>query len=67
MSDLLDIVPRQDSIPLSQIVFDEVIYPRKTHDPVLVQRYVGVLDQIEATGKRLAIASDNKACLPEKT
>jgi DNA methylase len=40
---------------LSQIVFDEALYPRKEHDPVLVQRYTACLEAIEAAGHCLAI------------
>jgi hypothetical protein len=47
-------------VRLSEIVFDEVVYPRKEHDPALVQRYAGVLDEIEAKGSYIAVASDNK-------
>ena len=41
--------------PLSQIVFDEALYPRKEHDPALVQRYTACLEAIEAAGHCLAI------------
>jgi len=40
---------------LSTIAFDEALYPRKEHDPVLVQRYSLCLDEIEAAGNCLAI------------
>ena len=52
--------PRLDEIKLSDVVFDEVVYPRKDHDPVLVQRYAQVMDEIEAKQAFIAIASDNK-------
>ena len=52
--------PTIEEINLSDIVFDEVVYPRSDHDPVLVQRYAGVLDEIEASQKYIAIAADNK-------
>jgi len=31
--------PEIRTIRLSDVIFDEVIYPRRDHDPVLVQRY----------------------------
>jgi len=52
--------PTIDEILLSEIVFDEVIYPRKDHDPVLVQRYETVLEEIEAAQKFIAVSADNK-------
>lgn len=52
--------PTIDEILLSEVVFDEVIYPRKDHDPVLVQRYATVLAEIEASQKYISVAADNK-------
>lgn len=52
--------PQIAQVKLSEIIFDEVIYPRKDHDPVLVQRYAEVMAEIEAAQKYLAIASDKK-------
>ena len=52
--------PTIDEIKLSEVKFDEVIYPRKDHDPVLVQRYADVLDEIEAGQKYIAVSADNK-------
>lgn len=52
--------PTVAEVSLSDIVFDEVIYPRKDHDPVLVQRYAGVLDEIEARQKYMSVSADNK-------
>lgn len=49
-----------EEIQLSDIVFDEVIYPRKDHDPLLVQRYADVLDEIEARQKYISVSADNK-------
>ncbi len=43
---------------LSTIRFDEALYPRKDHDPQLVQRYSTCLDAIEAAGCYLAITRD---------
>ena len=51
--------PTVAEVSLSDIVFDEVIYPRKDHDPVLVQRYAGVLDEIEARQKYMSVSADN--------
>lgn len=52
--------PTIAEIPLSEVVFDEVVYPRKDHDPVLVQRYADVLDEIEARQQYISVAADNK-------
>uniref|UniRef100_A0A6H1Z970 Putative methyltransferase n=1 Tax=viral metagenome TaxID=1070528 RepID=A0A6H1Z970_9ZZZZ len=52
--------PELKTIRLSEVVFDEVIYPRKDHDPALVQRYVDVLGEIEAAQKYIAVSSDFK-------
>ena len=52
--------PELKTVKLSQIVFDEVVYPRKDHDPVLVQRYAEVIEEIEAARKYICIASDMK-------
>src|SRR5438034_2738249 len=52
--------PQLDEVRLSKIIFDEVIYPRKEHDPSLVQRYAAVLDEIEAKAQYMAVAADNK-------
>lgn len=47
-------------IKLSKIVFDPVVYPRKDHNPVLVQRYVAVLEEIESRQHFICIGADNK-------
>lgn len=52
--------PVLDEMKLSEVVFDEVVYPRKDHDPALVQRYAQVIDEIEAKQAFIAVASDNK-------
>jgi DNA methylase len=52
--------PKLEEIRLSEIDFDEVIYPRKSHDPALVQKYVSVLDEIEAKQRFISVAADNK-------
>lgn len=52
--------PTIEEVKLSDVVFDEVIYPRKDHDPALVQRYAQVLDEIEAKQAFIALSTDNK-------
>lgn len=52
--------PEIKTIRLSEIIFDEVIYPRRDHDPVLVQRYADVIEEIEAAHKYIAVAADMK-------
>lgn len=46
------------SVKLSEIVFSEPLYPRKGHDPALVQRYAGCMDEIEARGNLVALSTD---------
>jgi predicted transcriptional regulator len=48
------------TVKLSDIIFDELIYPRQAHDPALVQRYTDCIDAIEAQGKYISISQDNK-------
>lgn len=49
----------QTTVKLSQIVFDEGLYPRvEGHDPATVQTYVRDMDQIEAAGKLISINAD---------
>ena len=55
---LSPLAPTLVQVRLSEISFDEVVYPRKDHDPVLVQRYATVLDEIEAKQRYIAIATD---------
>jgi len=45
-------------VALSSIVYDETIYPRKAHDPALVQRYAETLEVIEAAGRYIELAPD---------
>ncbi|KKW13319.1 MAG: ParB domain protein nuclease [Candidatus Gottesmanbacteria bacterium GW2011_GWB1_49_7] len=45
-------------IPLSQVIFDPNVYPRKKHDPALVQRYAECLEVIEARGNFICVAKD---------
>lgn len=52
--------PNIDEIKLSEVIFDSVIYPRKNHDPALVQKYAEVLPEIELKQNFISVASDNK-------
>jgi transposase len=52
--------PELKTIKLSDIIFDEVIYPRRTHDPILVQQYADTLEQIEIEGRFISVSSDMK-------
>ena len=52
--------PEVKTIRLSDVTFDEVIYPRRSHDPALVQRYVEVIDEIEAAQRFIAVSADLK-------
>lgn len=45
-------------VKLSQIVFDEAVYPRKAHDPALVAKYADCIENIEAAGKYISVATD---------
>lgn len=45
-------------VPLSSIVFNDKLYPRKQHDPSLVQRYALVIEEIEARHNYMSIAAD---------
>lgn len=51
-------VPTERRVMLSEVVFNESIYPRKTHDPNLVQQYVRCLDEIEARARYMSVSSD---------
>jgi predicted DNA-binding protein YlxM (UPF0122 family) len=48
----------EKSIKLKDIKFDTNIYPRKTHDPSLVQKYFDCLEQIEAKHNYIAVSED---------
>lgn len=52
--------PEMKTVRLSEVVFDEVIYPRHDHDPALVQRYADCLDEIDACQKFISLAADMK-------
>jgi hypothetical protein len=43
--------PELKTVKLSEIKFDDVIYPRKHHDPILVQKYADDIHEIEAGAK----------------
>ena len=46
------------NIKLSDIVFNERIYPRKKHDPILVQQYADVIEEIENRGNYISVSND---------
>lgn len=50
--------PERRGVKLSEVVFDQAIYPRKTHSPALVQRYAECIDSIEARGNFISVAAD---------
>lgn len=50
--------PEIKMMRLSEVRFDQTIYPRRTHDPALVQRYATVMEQIESLNRFIAVASD---------
>ena len=52
--------PELKTVKLSEIIFDEVIYPRSGHDPVLVQRYAEHIEEIEAARKFISVSADMK-------
>jgi hypothetical protein len=52
--------PELITLKLSEIVFDEEIYPRAAHDPALVQQYTETLDEIEALSRFVVLSADNK-------
>jgi DNA-binding XRE family transcriptional regulator len=55
----ISIQPVREQVLLSQIIFDEGLYPRVDgHDPATVQTYVRDMDQIEAAGKLISINAD---------
>ena len=56
----MSVNPEIKTINISDIVFDEIVYPRKDHDPILVQKYAEVLDEIEASQKFISVSSDMK-------
>ena len=48
------------TMKLSELVFDETIYPREIHDPAKVQEYALHIDKIEDAENYIAIDSDNR-------
>ena len=50
--------PLVKKVLLSKIVFDGDVYPRKEHDPKLVQQYANDIEEIETTGHYMSVASD---------
>jgi hypothetical protein len=55
-----DAGPERRTIKLSDVIFDEVIYPRQKHDPALVQQYADDIEQIEADAKFISVSADLK-------
>ena len=53
-------MPLLEEIKLTDVVFDEALYPRKEHDPVLVQKYADCIEAIEIAGKFIALTTDRK-------
>ena len=50
--------PVVKKIKLSEIVIDEDIYPRRKHDPILVQKYTNDIEVIERSGKYISVSTD---------
>lgn len=50
--------PITTDIRLSDIRFNESLYPRKEHDPALVQQYAENLKEIEGRGNYIAVSKD---------
>lgn len=46
------------TVNLSDVVFNQALYPRKTHDSNKVQEYAERLDQIEAKQRFISVSSD---------
>ena len=53
-------IPEVKAVRLSAVIFDEVIYPRKNHDPALVQKYADAIEEIEAAQKFISLSEDMK-------
>lgn len=53
-----DVVPEKKNVKLSEVIFDKSIYPRKEHDPQLVQQYAENMNAIEAAGHYICVAQD---------
>lgn len=52
------VTPEIKTVQLSSIIFDKNIYPRKEHDPTLVQRYTECMESIEAQKNLISLTSD---------
>ncbi|HUY32859.1 MAG TPA: DNA methyltransferase [Pirellulales bacterium] len=52
--------PTHETRKLAEIVFDEALYPRREHDPAIVQRYASSIESIEAAGKYISLTHDNR-------
>jgi hypothetical protein len=50
--------PQVHLVKLSEVRFDEEVYPRQAHDPALVQRYATCLEQIEAEHHYITLSTD---------
>jgi len=50
--------PSRQTVKLSEVKFDESIYPRQQHDPQLVQQYAENMEAIEAAGHYICVAQD---------
>lgn len=50
--------PERKTVKLAEIVFNESIYPRKNHDPSLVQKYFDCIDEIESRNNLICVAED---------
>ena len=55
-----EMIPELRTIKLSDVIFDEVVYPRQEHDPALVLQYADDIEQIDAQGKFISVATDMK-------
>ncbi len=50
--------PEVGKVKLSDISFDMSVYPRKTHDPTLVQRYAESMESIETQNNFISTSKD---------
>jgi len=50
--------PVKQTVKLSDVRFDESVYPRQQHDPQLVQQYAENMEAIEAAGHYICVAQD---------
>jgi hypothetical protein len=55
-----ELKPELKTIKLSEVVFDQVIYPRADHNPALVQKYADDIEQIEEHKNFISLSSDMK-------